>query len=202
MSEDSKALGQEWSMLVGNLVSICSGGVICILVSLCTQPAGRILSQEWEKTQAIDNPLFPWTELYAKELGLSENSGDRQSLRPSYEAVAGAFKGAKITACVASILLTIVLIVIWPLIMLRIGILDRQGFEGWVMFSEAWAWVAGAFVIIIPIIWEIRAIRADRAVVKATVQDDSVTDFDYEGPKWAFRTITPDPIKFRPTVLH
>ena len=56
------------SMLAGNVVSIASGAIITILVSLILSrnSKGQDKKEVWEMTRDIDNPLRPWTELYAK----------------------------------------------------------------------------------------------------------------------------------------
>ena len=61
-------LGSEIAMLVGNLAAILSGAVITFVVSLITS-RNKMNSPEvvWESTRDIDNPLSPWTELYARQ---------------------------------------------------------------------------------------------------------------------------------------
>ena len=52
-------------MLVGNLVSILSGGTITVVVSLIRgkdQPPDTV----WENTRDIDNPLRPWSDFYVR----------------------------------------------------------------------------------------------------------------------------------------
>ena len=62
--------GNEVSMLVGNCVSIGVGGLVCIFVSLATnRDSTEELQIEWEKTRNIDNPLKPWTTIYAEDFG-------------------------------------------------------------------------------------------------------------------------------------
>ena len=53
-------------MLVGNLVSIFSGGLIVTIVSLLTRPrlTAEQVEEEWAKTHNIDNPLSPWIQIY------------------------------------------------------------------------------------------------------------------------------------------
>ncbi len=53
-------------MLTGNLVSIIVGGVVAILVSLKTRRrlTSVEIEAEWEKTRNIDNPLYPWVQIY------------------------------------------------------------------------------------------------------------------------------------------
>jgi hypothetical protein len=57
---------QDFPMLVGNLVSIFSGGFIVIIVSLLTRSPLTPLEveEEWSKTHNIDNPLSPWIQIY------------------------------------------------------------------------------------------------------------------------------------------
>ena len=56
---------REMPYLTGNLVSLLSGGVIAVLVSLLSGK-NKEGAEVWEKTRDIDSPLSPWTELYAK----------------------------------------------------------------------------------------------------------------------------------------
>lgn len=55
------------SMLVGNLTSILVGGLVCVVVSLINGHNKDLhVDEVWEHTRDIDNPLSPWTELYAR----------------------------------------------------------------------------------------------------------------------------------------
>ncbi|KAH3853912.1 hypothetical protein DPMN_096450 [Dreissena polymorpha] len=56
---------REVPSFTGNLVSLLSGGVIAVLVSLLSGK-NKEGAEVWEKTRDIDSPLSPWTELYAK----------------------------------------------------------------------------------------------------------------------------------------
>lgn len=55
-------------MLAGNLGAILSGGLITIIVSLFGSCRNKATDahEVWEKTRNIDNPLSPWTEMYAR----------------------------------------------------------------------------------------------------------------------------------------
>ena len=59
-------------MLVGNLVSIISSGIVVIIWSLIAnrgeEDGGTASSSDtaWDKTRDIDNPLRPWTENYTR----------------------------------------------------------------------------------------------------------------------------------------
>ena len=55
-------------MLVGNLAAIFSGAFLTIIISLVeNRHFDNSQSDDvWETTRDIDNPLSPWTELYAR----------------------------------------------------------------------------------------------------------------------------------------
>ena len=54
-------------MLAGNLCGIMSGGLITVVVSLIEMRGQDTNTSEvWETTRDIDNPLNPWTEVYAR----------------------------------------------------------------------------------------------------------------------------------------
>ena len=64
--------GNEKSMLAGNLCAILSGGLITVIVSLVQMRDREInVAEVWETTRDIDNPLNPWTEVYARYVLLS-----------------------------------------------------------------------------------------------------------------------------------
>jgi hypothetical protein len=63
-----KFKGKLVSMLVGNVTSILTGGVVVTLITLfTTKPLNVDQKLEiWEKTRDIDSPLLPWYEIYGK----------------------------------------------------------------------------------------------------------------------------------------
>lgn len=62
-------------MLIGNLVSIFSGGLIVLVVSLLTKSSmsEEEKALEWIKTHNIDNPLSPWVQTYKVYLIINFN---------------------------------------------------------------------------------------------------------------------------------
>ena len=64
-------------MLVGNVVSIVSGAIFSVTVTLLTRKSmtQREVEAEWEKTRSIDNPLTPWVQLYK----VRETKSDRST---------------------------------------------------------------------------------------------------------------------------
>lgn len=55
-------------MLVGNVVSVIAGGILTIVLTFATTKNYKSDNSKdiWEDTRDIDNPLYPWTELYKK----------------------------------------------------------------------------------------------------------------------------------------
>lgn len=153
-----KNTGEELPMLVGNIVAIGVGAVFCIVVTFITRwkMTPEIEEAEWDKTRDIDNPLSPWVAKYKGELNLDD--GENFHDRPPLEIVIRKFRAAKITAYVAAVLFTLLFVCIWPGGMLSIDILDLSGFNVWTTMSRGWAFVAAAFIIIVPMYQEVKAI--------------------------------------------
>ncbi|KAL4238792.1 hypothetical protein ACF0H5_003499 [Mactra antiquata] len=143
---------REVPSLTGNLVSLLSGGLISVIVSLFSGK-NKEGTEVWEKTRDIDNPLSPWTELYQKDLDL--NGTYRLDHRPALQDVQNAFKGAKRVAAIGSICLSITFVIIWPCIMIGTSIMSYDEFYQWVTVSKVWAFLAAIFIIIAPFINEI-----------------------------------------------
>eukprot|EP00092_Neocalanus_flemingeri_P004863 GFUD01005233.1.p1 GENE.GFUD01005233.1~~GFUD01005233.1.p1 ORF type:complete len:862 (-),score=165.97 GFUD01005233.1:766-3351(-) len=153
-----KNTGEELPMLVGNLVAIGVGAVFCVVVTYITRwnMTPEIEEAEWDKTRDIDNPLSPWVAKYKGELNLDD--GENFHDRPPLEIVIRKFRAAKITAYVAAVLFTLLFVCIWPGSMLSVDILDLSGFNVWTTMSRGWAFVAAAFIIIVPMYQEVKAI--------------------------------------------
>ncbi|XP_064598785.1 uncharacterized protein LOC135465474 [Liolophura sinensis] len=151
--------GNEIPMLYGNLVAILSGGFISIVVSLITNrnyiPEAE--SEIWESTRDIDNPLSPWTEMYARELNLT--GVQKIDNRPSLSEVHKTFRVARLVATAGAISLTVILVIIWPLILVALQVMDRQTFTGWVNLTEVFGFLATLFIVIMPLVSEGLEIR-------------------------------------------
>ena len=111
---------------------------------------------EWEKTRDIDNPLSPWVTKYQGELNLDdvENFHDR----PPLDIVIRKFRSAKITSYIAAVCFTILFVVIWPGSMLTIDVFNYAQFNTWTVVSRGWAFTAAAFIVLVPLIQEIKAV--------------------------------------------
>ena len=87
------------------------------------------------------------------ELNLEE--GDTFHDRPPLDLVIKKFRAAKITAYIAGVAFTILFVGIWPGSMLTVNVLDSQGFLAWTTLSRGWAYIAAAFIIIVPLVQEV-----------------------------------------------
>jgi len=170
-----KNTGEEMPMLTGNIVSIGVGAIASIVVTFCTRwtmtPEDE--EREWEKTRDIDNPLSPWVQVYKGELNLED--GENFHDRPPLEIVIRKFRTAKLTAYAAAVAFTLLFVCIWPGSMLSTDILDRTGFTVWTTLSKGWAYVAAAFIIIVPFYQEVRAIMRQ---VSKNKEESLLTDSD------------------------
>lgn len=173
-----KNTGEELPMLVGNIVAIGVGAFFCIVVTFITRwkMTPEIEEAEWDKTRDIDNPLSPWVAKYKGELNLGdcENFHDR----PPLEIVIRKFRAAKITAYIAAICFTLLFVCILPGSMLSVDVLDLFGFNVWTTMSRGWAFVAAAFIVIVPMYQEVKAVlkqlernKEDRRSVRSGDED-------------------------------
>ena len=153
-----KNTGEELPMLFGNITAIGAGAVFTIIITFVTRwnMTEEIEEEEWEKTRDIDNPLSPWVGKYQGELNLDdvENFHDR----PPLEIVIRKFRAAKITSYIAAVCFTVLFVVIWPGSMLSIDIFDLQQFNTWTVISRCWAFAASAFIVLVPMFQEVKAV--------------------------------------------
>lgn len=154
-----KNTGEEYPMLAGNIGAIMVGALFSIVVSFATRPrmTPEEVEAEWEKTRDIDNPLNPWVQVYKGELKLEEGAHFHD--RPALDIVIRKFRAAKLTAYVAGLFFTVLFVCVWPGSMLSVDVMDGFGFAVWTTLSRGWAFVAAAFIIIIPLVQEIYAIH-------------------------------------------
>ena len=78
--------------------------------------------------------------------------------KPPMALVVTKFRAAKITAWSAAVCFTVVFVGVWPGSMLSVDILDKDGFTVWTSLSRGWAYVAAAFIVIVPLAQELRAV--------------------------------------------
>ncbi|XP_078697358.1 uncharacterized protein LOC144925278 [Branchiostoma floridae x Branchiostoma belcheri] len=167
-----KNTGDQVSMIVGNLVSILSGGAICAVVSVVQslrKPSGELL-KEWEKTRRVDNPLKPWGPTYQSAYKMT--SANKLNDRPSFDEIRSFCRKPRMTALIAGIVLSVVLVIVWPAGMLGVGVMNGAEFQHWVNVSQTWAFLAAAFLIIVPLVQEVMSIYNNYRVNKANRNGD------------------------------
>ena len=147
-------------MLTGNCVAITMGAIISTIVTFLTRRnmTKEMEEEEWNKTRDIDNPLSPWVSKYQGELDLEVSDMREFHEKPPMDLVVSKFRAAKITAWSAAVCFTVVFVGVWPGSMLSVDILDQAAFTVWTSVSRGWAYVAAAFIVIVPLAQELRAV--------------------------------------------
>nr|QPB67291.1 urea active transporter 3.1 [Bangia sp. ESS1] len=126
-----KNTGNTDVMLAGNLMSILSSGIICTLVSFV-----RPDDCDWSSTQSIPlieddpNAFLPFERA--------------EALERAFKRVAG-----------FGVVLTAIIVVLWPLLALPAGVFSRSYFAFYAILSIVWGVVAASVMIILPV-WESR----------------------------------------------
>ena len=145
-------------MLAGNIAAILMGASLAIMVSLLTRGpmSQEEIEAEWEKTRDIDNPLSPWIQVYKNDLDFDEGATFHD--RPPLDLVIKKYRPAKMTAFAASAFFTAFFIGVLPGSMLSVDVVGIYGFTVWTTLSQGWAYAAAIFIIVVPLVQEIRAI--------------------------------------------
>jgi hypothetical protein len=126
-------LGSDWPWVIGNLFAILGGLLIALVGSLIAPDKEFKWEMLNERIPLVDDIEPP------KE---DDETDERLQMH------------VKI-AIIASVVLTFILLVLWPLPMHGgAGVFSEGGFTIWVVLEIVWALIAGAVIIILPA-WEI-----------------------------------------------
>merc|ERR1719478_636648 len=126
-------LGKDWPWVVGNLCAIFGGLLIALVGSL-----------------AMPDKDFKW-EMLNQRIPLVDDIEPPKDEDETDEKLEMQVN----IAIVASVVLTFILLVLWPLPMHGgAGVFSEGGFTIWVVLEIVWALIAGAVIIILPA-WEI-----------------------------------------------
>merc|ERR1719401_953512 len=137
------SLGKDWPWVVGNLCAIFGGLLISLLGSL-----------------AMPDKTFKWS-MINERIPLVD---DIEPLRDANESDDKLNLQVKI-AVGASVVLTIVLIVLWPLPMhYGGGVFSEGGFTVWVVLEILWALIGGIVIIFLPIVETLRDFKNAKKV--------------------------------------
>jgi len=128
---DLASLGNNYSMLFANITAILSGGAIAIAGSLA---AGK---------------TFDWNDLKEKITLVEVSAADQAAAAEDEETLKRAFK----FSLKGGGLMTLILIVAWPLPLIASGYVFEMGsYAVWVGISIVWVGIASAIIIFLPII--------------------------------------------------
>ena len=128
---DLASLGHNYSMLFANIAGIISGGVIAIIGSLAVKST------------------FNWSDLKDKITLVEMSAAAAAEVTEDEETLKKAFK----FSVRGGGLMTLILIIVWPMPLIASGYVFELGSYGvWVAISVIWVSVASAFIIFLPII--------------------------------------------------
>lgn len=162
------SLGTDEAMLAGNLVSLVSSGVICVLVSLA-----RPARLSWRET--------------TESIMLVE---DDPNAHPSEEMLA-ALDQAMRKIITWGVSLALLFVVVWPLATLAENTFSLGFFTFWAVLSVVWGLIASTVIIFLPL-WEYRSSFVEvfqiltgdpqpmplNEIVPTSGQDNTATDHD------------------------
>ncbi|VDM00058.1 unnamed protein product [Schistocephalus solidus] len=144
---------------LGTLMSLVAGFIAPVIVTFAS---AKKLTEEselevWEETRAIDNPLQPWPEIYAGDLGL-RNAHLLTEGRPRLDDVQRAFgfSSTVLTRCVVSVVLLFAVII--PTAAVIPESLNYQMFQAWMHILLIWLAGSAIFCLIMPIVFEVENI--------------------------------------------
>lgn len=128
---DLTTTGQNYPMLAGNLVALFISCFLCIALSY-------IYPQDFDWKDLSDMPTVESTKTVKSDLVSDEDHAMLDSIR-LYTYATGA-------------VLTLLLIIIWPILTLPAGIFSQSYFTFWVILSMVWGLLATAACILMPLI--------------------------------------------------
>jgi hypothetical protein len=145
-----ETLMSDWPWVVGNLCAICGGTLIAVVGSLIFPDKDFKWSMLNDRIPLVDDVEPP------------KDSKDETDSKLSFQ--------VKI-AVVASVILTIVLLVVWPIPMhLGGGVFSEGGFTAWVTLEMIWAIIGAIIIIFMPAYELIRTLMGkDKVVAKTDV---------------------------------
>ena len=124
-------LGSNEVMLSGNLIAICSSGIIHYVYSKFIDPQDFDFSTLDSKIKLVENDTS----------GLSDEDRDPEMLEAAYKWIT-----------LRGWVLTIVLVVIWPLLSVPAGKFTKDYFTFWVLLAIAWGFGAAIIITFLPIL--------------------------------------------------
>ena len=135
---DIASLGGAFPMLYGNVVAILSSGLICIVVSLAQNK--KYDWKELDQHMSLVTDDMEQHEITATEVAKREQDEEQLNKAFKFSVTGGG-------------LLTLIVIIFWPMPLYFSGFVFDFGFYGlWVGIAIAWVSAAAAIIIFMPIV--------------------------------------------------
>ena len=147
LSNFFETTSSDYSLMSGCISAIVVSVSITVTVSLLTTKvkSKEDITREWEKTISIDNPLNPWTHLYAEEL-----TKYPESTHVDVHLMTKVFKPARYIAFLGGFVCISLFIIVLPAVVLSFDVLSYDEFTRWLQFSFIICMVGAVFVIVVP----------------------------------------------------
>jgi hypothetical protein len=145
--------GKSEVYILGVTLAVGVGGIVCAAFSLACGGCidGLESADVWDSTGHIDSVVSPWVVRYADDLtGVSMQSG-----LPGYYVMRQIHRIPDIVGYVAPIILSVIIMIIWPALMLTAGAFSLTTFNNWAVMVLVWGIIATIFIGLIPLILEI-----------------------------------------------
>ncbi|CAH1781003.1 unnamed protein product, partial [Owenia fusiformis] len=160
---------QENSVLVGCCISFGVSLITCVLISLVAN--WRQTQQEaedvWKLTLAIDNPMYPWTEQYSRQLKASDIEFNH---RPSFKQMHYMFTKARNTAIAGCSIVLLFILVIIPGSLASFPTMDYSTFYNWITFTHVYLFIMSFFVVLGPPVQEVMKVLRHRKMTLKSKQ--------------------------------
>ncbi|XP_052797300.1 uncharacterized protein LOC128229424 [Mya arenaria] len=143
---------QNNAVMAGAGTSIASSFLVCFFVSLFTNNirSSADADREWTKLRDIDNPLHPWSQLYAEDI-----PGLKPGEKPSVEKLERVFSKARIAAYVGGVGTLTLFVAVVPGTMLSFHVLTLAQFEVWTHVLQIFCFSMAAIVVIVAPVEEV-----------------------------------------------
>jgi len=147
-----ETLGSDWPWVVGNLCAIIGGFLISFLGSM-----------------AMPDNDFKW-HMLNERIPLVDDIEPPKDTEETDEKLA---KQVKI-ATYASLVLTFVLLMLWPLPMHGVaGVFGKGGFTFWVVLEIAWALVGGIVIVTLPVYETMKSFKKAMELKSVTMEQEA-----------------------------
>ena len=153
-------LGTNEVMLSGNLIAICMSGIIHFIYSTVIDPQDYDFSELDSKINLVEEDLS----------GLGAEQQDPVELEKAYKWITR-----------RGYVLTLILIIVWPLLSVPAGVFTESYFAFWVLVAILWGFGAALVITILPLIEssdEILAVFSGMAGGKGEEEDEPEKEDD------------------------